>query len=259
LADGELLQGEEITIVPDAKSSGATSCPFGRWSDTQMRIFEVVLVCVVAFGGSLLASTLSGINSSSSRSTVPSANWVNSILHDGSSLGLLWYVLQRRSKTFSDLGLSWRSMDLGVSILIFLVALIASRAVYEIISVTGLTPVSRATSISRVTHHLFGGGITFAAVLVQFLNPFYEELIVRAYLMTEVKALTNSASKPIILSTLIQMSYHFYQGAPLAFSSGALFLVFSIYYSKTNRITPIILAHMYYDIGATLVYALRTH
>jgi membrane protease YdiL (CAAX protease family) len=96
-------------------------------------------------------------------------------------------------------------------------------------------------------------------ILFQFLNPFYEELIVRAYVITELKQLTNSVWKPIILSTLLQTSYHFYQGIPMALGEGAGFLVFSIYYSKTNRIAPIILAHLYIDVGATLYYFLIHH
>jgi len=50
--------------------------------------------------------------------------------------------------------------------------------------------------------------------------------------MTEVKALTNSVTKAVMISTALQMSYHFYQGAPAAFSHGATFLIFSIFYAK---------------------------
>jgi len=72
--------------------------------------------------------------------------------------------------------------------------------------------------------------------------------------MTEVKHLTNSITKAVIISTLLQTSYHFYQGVPAALSDGVMFLIFSVYYAKTNRITPLILAHLYMDVGATLHY-----
>ena len=90
--------------------------------------------------------------------------------------------------------------------------------------------------------------------LCQFLNPFYEELIVRAYLLTEVRQLTGSATKAVILSTVLQTSYHLYQGGPSALSWGIIFLLFSIYYAKTGRIAPIILAHLYMDVIATMMY-----
>lgn len=95
------------------------------------------------------------------------------------------------------------------------------------------------------------------AIAFQFINPRYEELIVRAYPMTEIRQLTNSVSKAVILSALLQMSCHFYQSAPMAFGKGASFLVFSIYYAKTNRITPIILAHLYMDVWGTLAFMLH--
>jgi len=259
--DGELLATDEPQPLPVSLPSQANATPSGAWTDRKTRIFEVVLVCVVAFGGSILLSAyrLYTMRPVDSIASVGALNWANTLLHDGAGLGLLWYVLMRRSRTFSDLGLSWVKSDFGYSILIYIVGCVAFFGVYGAIALTGLTSAGASTSIGRVTHHLFGAGIGFATMVVQFLNPFFEELIVRAYVMTELKQLTNSVWKPIVVSTFLQMSYHFYQGAPMAFSSGAMFLVFSIYYAKTNRIAPIILAHLYGDVGATLLYALRQH
>jgi hypothetical protein len=61
-------------------------------------------------------------------------------------------------------------------------------------------------------------------------------------------------AKAILCSTLLQMSYHLYQGVPLTLALGAQFFLWSVFYAKTNRITPIILAHLYGDVGATLWY-----
>ena len=114
-------------------------------------------------------------------------------------------------------------------------------------------------SFHNVGQYLFGSGIFFTTILFQFINPFFEELIVRAYLMTEVRRLTNSVTKAVLISTVLQASYHFYQGGPAAIAHGAEFLILAIYYAKTNRITPIILAHLYADVGGTLEYWLRYH
>jgi membrane protease YdiL (CAAX protease family) len=278
LTDGELLAGGEAEPLP-APAELAASAPApvdtpspssdanpdsGRaWTDRETRIIEVALVCLIAFGSSILSSAIVysnassaglGVNASLGTSTVGAWNWVNGGLHEGACLGLVWYLLMRRSRTFCDLGLSWVKRDIGWSILLYIFGTAAARAVYRVIAVTGLTSTGQAASVDRVAHFLFGGGVTILVVLFQFLNPFFEELIVRAYLMTELKQLTNSVWKPIVFSTLLQTSYHFYQGASLALSYGAMFLVFSIYYSKTNRIAPIILAHLYCDVGSALFY-----
>jgi membrane protease YdiL (CAAX protease family) len=84
------------------------------------------------------------------------------------------------------------------------------------------------------------------------INPFFEELIVRGYLMTEVKYLTRSSLIAIVVSTVLQTSYHLYQGVPLALSEGMMFLTYSIFYAKTNRIGPVVMAHLLADVFAIL-------
>src|SRR5260370_40725636 len=37
------------------------------------------------------------------------------------------------------------------------------------------------------------------------------------------------------------------KGAPMAFAEIGSFLAFSVYYAKTNRIAPVLLAHLYLD------------
>jgi len=170
---------------------------------------------------------------------------------------LLESKLVRRTRSLSGLGMSWTKKDFAHSVLIWLLGFGAYCVVYWGIYLAGLTVFSYSAGGARVGQVLFGGGITFMTFIFQFINPFYEELIVRAYLMTEIRQLTNSLSKAVIASTLLQMSYHLYQGAPMAFSSGASSLVFSIYYAKTNRITPIILAHLYMDLWGTLAFMLH--
>ena len=120
-----------------------------------------------------------------------------------------------------------------------------------------LTAVDRGAAVDKVGNMLFADGISIATILFQVLNPFFEELIVRAYVITEIRWLTKSAVSAVIVSSLLQTSYHFYQGVPAALADGATFLVFSIYYARSGRIAPVILAHFYLDMGGTLFYQLR--
>jgi len=224
--------------------------------NSRLRIIEVLLVCVIAFGGSILASTFLffGYRYGSDAGLL---RWSNSFLHEAASLGLVWYVLRRQSKSFSDLGFSWVRKDVGWSILLWMGGGLSFSAVYAVIKSLGLTSTDQSLATGQVGVRLFAGGISFVTILFQFLNPFFEELIVRAYVMTELRQLTSSAAKAVLFSTVLQMSYHFYQGAPLAFAEGAMFLIFSFSYAKSNRITPIILAHLYFDLIGTLSYYFR--
>jgi membrane protease YdiL (CAAX protease family) len=230
---------------------------FWQPTDRQLLVFELVLLCVVAFGGSIVyaAQHIPGLTSSSP--VAGSRSWLYSTLHEISALGLLWYILLRRSRSISDLGFSWNNKDLVRSALVWAGGTGAFLAVYTVIYAAGMTSATNSTASARVGRMLFGPEVSAMAIIFAFINPFFEELIVRAYLMTEVQRLTNSVSKAVLLSALVQMSYHFYQGAPMAFAEGAAFLVFSIYYARTNRITPVILAHLYMDVFATLAFMLR--
>jgi membrane protease YdiL (CAAX protease family) len=131
----------------------------------------------------------------------------------------------------------------------------AYYVIYNCLYYCGLTPVSRGNATAHVGHMVFGGGVFVVTFMFQFLNPFFEELLARAYVMTEIKFLTNNLPLAVIASTALQTSYHFYQGVPSAMGIGANFLLWSIFYAKTGRIVPLILAHMYEDVLATMSYA----
>lgn len=92
------------------------------------------------------------------------------------------------------------------------------------------------------------GKLSLTAIPAFLLNPFFEELIVRAYLMTEIKDLTGSWIPAVALSVIIQGSYHLYYGWEGAIALSFQFLVFAIYYARTRRATPIIFAHAVFDI-----------
>jgi membrane protease YdiL (CAAX protease family) len=86
------------------------------------------------------------------------------------------------------------------------------------------------------------------AVPYSLLNPFFEELIVRAYLMTEVIDLTGSPALAAALSVIVQSSYHLYYGWAGAAALSFQFLVFALYYARSRRVLPLIVAHGFFDL-----------
>jgi membrane protease YdiL (CAAX protease family) len=81
------------------------------------------------------------------------------------------------------------------------------------------------------------------------LNPFFEELIVRAYLMTEVLDLTGSPTLAVALSVALQFAYHLSYSWAAAISLSFQFLIFALYYAFTRRALPIVVAHSLFDIS----------
>jgi membrane protease YdiL (CAAX protease family) len=215
-------------------------------SDAALRWFELGLVLLIAFGSGVLGSIHVLVGAPVQSATVTYFRWISAGLTDIAALLLLGYVLRRRNLRIRDLGLNWRWGHLWRGPALALGAYIAYYATLPIFM-----------WIQRLIVHGVPAGLTarqsfghatlamFAAFL---LNPWFEELIVRAYLMTEVRELTGSRTLAVALSVTLQTSYHLYYGWAIASSMGTGFLLFSIYYERTRRAVPIVIAHEVLDL-----------
>lgn len=209
-------------------------------------VLETILVLWVAFAESTFSSLhmlVSGVTIMDMPPGTSGQHDSLNILNQANALGLLAYVLYANSTRFADLGLRWKARDAAMA----LPLLIAAEVVYDaLVPVVfwGTALLSGAEVMSPdLWAHAYPDPIMKVAVLRMLLNGFFEELIVRAYLMTAVHRLSGSMGLSIAISVAVQVSYHFYQGAPVALSHTGWFLVLAFYYAKTRRILPVALAH----------------
>ena len=105
---------------------------------------------------------------------------------------------------------------------------------------------------------ILGSRPSIALIVFIILNPWFEELIVRAYTMKEITFLLGKPWLAVAISVGIQSSYHLYQGIPNAILLGVGFTVFAMYYVKSGRIFPVILAHFYAD-ALSILYLFLPH
>jgi membrane protease YdiL (CAAX protease family) len=249
-ACGTAFSANELNAPAETPSSGADLLR----SERRFEIFELLLVCFIAFGGALFLSTYILFTGRPPAETMQGDfRWWYAMSHQIGALALLWYVLRRRSQSFSDLGLYWKAKEVAIAPLLWFACAIVAYISKLIIRGFGAFPPGSDPN-AKAAALLFSNGIGIATFIFQFINPFFEELIVRAYLMTRLRELTNSLVLAIIASVIFQVSYHFYQGFWTALSHTGVFLVLSLYYAKTNRILAPILAHMIFDVSATLYY-----
>jgi membrane protease YdiL (CAAX protease family) len=237
---------EAEVLVLEAETL-AVEAPLEREAESKrLRWFEVSLVLLVACGGYILSS-LFILNNAPVRSPVAqNARWTMGILQEVTALLLLGYVLSRRRMRIRDLGLRWSFREVGYGLVVTIAAYLAYAVGYSIVRSIHHALFPGAPS-SATVQQLFGH-VSFMAIPLFLLNPFFEELIVRAYLMTEVKDLTGSWTWSIVISTVVQFSYHLYYGWVGALSLSFQFLIFSIYYARTRRATPIVVAHGIFDV-----------
>jgi membrane protease YdiL (CAAX protease family) len=227
-----------VETVPSALAANQESGP------QALRWFELSLVFLVSFTYPLLYS----FNIVRDAFT-PTFSWPFMIVQEVCALLLLSYVLLRRGLRLKNIGLEWSATDLLRAVFValnsYLFYLIGYCIIHFVFHVW--TPWAPPSAYSAM--HM-AWNLSPLSVVVVILNPCFEELIVRAYLMSEIKALTGSWALAGLASVAVQTSYHLYYGWPTAVILGFEFLAFSIYYALTRRVAPIILAHGFFDFAA---------
>ena len=163
------------------------------------------------------------------------------------SLGLLAYVWARRGVRISDRLRDFRKTDPLVALGLFVLAILLQGVVvrslwFGYFHLTGATPTIPHFPMLLPPH------FALLPLIYLLIVPLFEELIGRAFVIDEVTALTGRRYVAVLVSSLIGASYHLYQGWLGALGVATTFVVFAVYYARTGRVWPVILAHLYVDL-----------
>jgi membrane protease YdiL (CAAX protease family) len=226
------------------------TAPVGTLTRRQ-RLLALVLVLSISVLHFVLSSSyvVFGGTYSSGSANQNQYRVANALLLELTSLLLLWYVLWQQKRSWKEIGWepSWHDpfRAIGIIVTTYVVTyptIFFFQLIYR--DVTG----HYLHSLSR--HGVLGLGISVFSILFVVVNPFFEELIVRAYTMSEVIGLASSRTLAIVVSVCIQMSYHLYQGLLNCVVVAISIVILSIYFAKTRRIMPVILTHLFFDAYA---------
>ncbi len=213
----------------------------------QLRIFELVLVLTVAFLPALLSSIfflITGDIGGRQKSILGYTLW----LTDGVlSIVLLYYVLLRNNKNFKHIGfnLKFTGYDLFIGFALMAVSWffmgILSGPMDAISNYFyGHPIVPQNTDFFKIP----SVGLIF---IISIVIPLTEELIVRGFTMTEIFGLTENKKLAVVISVLVQFSYHLYQGLPSAINLLPYFILVSIYFVRTGNLNAIVISHVLFD------------
>jgi membrane protease YdiL (CAAX protease family) len=203
---------------------------------------------LVACGGYILSGIhllLYGPSAAVQNSSFRSAQ---GIVQEVAALLLLGFVLARRGLRFANLGFRWSLREVGVGLLVTAMSYAAYEFGHTLVQSFHL--LAYGSFAAGPTGKDFFGHHTVLGIVLSLLNPVFEELIVRAYLMTEVIELTGSSALAIALSVGVQFSYHLYYGWVGAISMSFLFLALALYYARSRCALPVIVAHGFFDVYA---------
>ncbi|MGF2040466.1 MAG: CPBP family intramembrane glutamic endopeptidase [Nostoc sp. CmiVER01] len=226
-----------------------------------IRLIEFLIVIAVAFGSAIFGSVCVQLTGAelyyNEYAKYPMIYWGTTIVRQLAIIALVIYLIIRQGRNIKELGFSWLWKDLIISIVLAFMAYIAGIVWWLILSQGYYMIIGTKLNIHPNNIEFLKKGINFWSVTAMLINPFYEELIIRCYTIFEVKFLTNSVGLAVFISVIIQSTYHLYQGFVPALLLSAMFAVFSLYYIKWQRIMPVILAHMYFDLIALFSAASR--
>jgi hypothetical protein len=224
----------------------------------RVRLAGLIAVLVVAFALpittslSIFFSRAQPYVNSDGKSNASSEQFVISLIFELAALSALWFILRKQLRSFLSIGVSPSWRDLPESIVLAVVAISASWLLnytlfygYQMLTGRVLDLYPKNVEFLHIT---FGVPV----VLFLLVNPFYEELIARAFMITETTFLIGEKDAAVLLSVILQTSYHLYQGLLPALVLGVVFLIFSLYFAKRGRILPVVLAHLYMDVIAFL-------
>lgn len=97
-------------------------------------------------------------------------------------------------------------------------------------------------------------------ILAALQNAILEEVVVVGFVMTRLRQLGWNVWATILTSALIRGSYHLYQGFGQALGNVVMGLVFGYWFTRTNRVLPLIVAHTILDVIVFVGYAvLKEH
>jgi membrane protease YdiL (CAAX protease family) len=235
-------EGDESNPVDVLEAAPAQS------REGAIRVLELGLVLFVGFAYSLVTSLhhqwLGATHGFDVSGHDPTWVGLRDLAQGVPVICVLLYVLSRRGRGLREIGVTARWSDLPLGL-----------ALYALLPLVGVILLFLPSSRPFLAAATFGW---HARLSTQVLAPLYlagllcaaakEELLVRAYMMSEVLDLTGSAFLAVASSTCLQALYHLYQGRVLAFVQALTFLTYSLFYWKTRRATPVVLAHFTHNL-----------
>lgn len=213
----------------------------GNFGPPRRRLLALGLVLFISFGHFIFYSAYSLASAVGTGHN--NASLVGTLLSEAGSLAVLWYVLSGQGRGLKDIGWNFQWMDIPRAVALVFVSRLTTHLIWIPLQTSYhsyfghyLTPKS--------LHGMLGIGVSGLSIAFVCLNPFFEELIVRGYLMSEIVDLGGNGVLAIFLSIAVQMSYHLYQGLANGIALTIGFAVYSIYFWKTRRLAPVVLAHL---------------
>jgi len=175
------------------------------------------------------------------------ATLIRLVFYELGVFAVLLPLLRLRGWTFAKIGLRPTLRDTGIGIALFAAAYCAWAGIWFATVVlspsTAMNILAAPVMVERVPLAL--------TIAVSLVNSLFEEIWVSGYLMTALKRSDNPWFA-IHASVAVRLVYHLYQGTQAVLSIIPIGLIFGIWYARTGRLWPLVVAHALMDLFALL-------
>jgi len=235
----------ELEIVPSAQVPSVSHAH--RWID-------LGLILAVVFAGSILGSIYLAFHPTAT--SFSNMRLFTGICDEITGLLLFLVLFKRQGRRLQDIGFGFQWTDLPKALGLAVAAVVVMWVMRFVLTYVWLLTTLRIPQWPE-THAMFSSSSLWLFLPFLLLNPFFEEILVRGYLMTELIDLRKSVLLATFTSLVVQTSYHLYYGVACAMVVGSGLTVLAIYFAKSRRLMPVIVAHMLWDSTALLGFLHR--
>ena len=212
------------------------------------RWVEFSIVITIAFGPLILESLLY-VFLPHPPAKFSDSQLASLLVYEISILAALLGFLHLRGWTLAQLGLRVTIADTLIGVALAVVGDLASVAAYWAIAVVWPQAADAMASTQIGSQELS----LWAVVAVSVVNPIFEETFVCGYVIAALKERPDPWTG-INVSVTIRLLYHLYQGAAAAISIVPIGLLLGIWYARTGRLWPLIVAHALWDFLPLAMY-----
>lgn len=165
---------------------------------------------------------------------------LSTIAVEALAVAVLWPWLARRGWALRTIAGAPAPMDVVRGIGVFVLACLA----FYVSAITWMVVVPR-TQAAMMAATATGTAAPWAIVLVSIVNPVVEEFLWLTYGVTAMSRY--GLRLAVFASIVLRVAVHSYQGILALTSILPLAIVFTVYYARTRRVWPVVVAHMFLD------------
>lgn len=206
---------------------------------------EFLIVILVSFGYFILSNFLS-VLAPGAFAHITEGHLRFLLIYESIVIIVLWKFLSVRRWHFQQLGLAPKLKDIGTGVALAIAVYVAHTAI--MVAVAYIAP-EQITRLGRLVAPDIG---LAPIVAVSILNAVFEEVFVCGYVITSIRK-TRSISFAVNVSIAIRLSYHLYQGTARLIGIFPIGLIFALWFARTGRLWPAIIAHCIIDLIGLVV------